>query len=79
MGFNIYTDFLKAIEVNIIHIHTVVNLDEEFISAANKMDIKIVFTAHDYFGTCPKVKSIGSGVKTCTDHGNGEKCVICNR
>ncbi|MBU3155542.1 hypothetical protein LL037_01080 [Clostridium estertheticum] len=78
MGFNIYIDFLKTIEVNIIHIHTLVNLDEEFISAANKMDIKIVFTAHDYLGICPKVKSIGSE-ETCTDHCNGEKCVICNR
>ncbi|MBX4258646.1 hypothetical protein KTC96_18440 [Clostridium estertheticum] len=79
MGFNIYTDFLKTIEVNIIHIHTLVNLDEEFITAANKMDIKIIFTAHDYFEICPKVKTIGSGVKTCTECGNGEKCVICNR
>lgn len=78
IGFNIYTDFLKTIEVNIIHIHTLVNLDEEFISAANKMDIKIVFTAHDYLEICPKVKSTGSG-ETCTDNCNGEKCVICNR
>ncbi|MBU3159409.1 hypothetical protein KPL37_06530 [Clostridium frigoris] len=79
MGFNIYSDFLKAIKVNIIHIHTLVNLDEEFISAANKIGIKIIFTSHDYLGICSKVKFINSGVETCTDYGNGEKCVVCNR
>lgn len=79
MALNIYTNFLKEIDVKIIHIHTLVNLDEELISAASKLDIKIIFTSHDYLGICPYVNSSGLGVKTCTDYGNGEKCVICNR
>ena len=79
MGINIYTNFLRTIAVNIIHIHTLVNLDEEFILAAHKLNIKIIFTSHDYMGICPNVNPINSGVKSCTDYGNGEKCVICNR
>jgi len=79
MGFNIYTDFLKFIEVNIIHIHTLVNLDEEFLSAADKLGIKIIFTSHDYLGICKNAKPSDLGVKPCKDCGNGEKCVVCNR
>lgn len=78
MGFNIYTSFLKDIKVKIIHIHTLVNLDEEFISAARKLDIKIIFTTHDYLGICPHSKLSNSGDKICMDCGNGEKCVVCN-
>ena len=78
MGFNIYANFLKDIEVKIIHIHTLVNLDEEFIFAARKLDIKIIFTSHDYLGICPYSKLSNSGAKICTDYGNGEKCVVCN-
>lgn len=51
----VYEDFLKDYKPDAIHIHTLMGLHREFVNTAKMMGIKIVFTAHDYFGICPKV------------------------
>ena len=53
-------------------------IHKEFIDAANYLNIKIVFTSHDYYGICPKVNLITNDQKVCNDYKNGESCIECN-
>ena len=75
---NIYIDFLKALDVEIIHIHTLMGLSKELITAAQKLNIRTIFTSHDYFGICPKVNLIDLHGSICTDYNNGKNCIECN-
>ena len=71
-----FYDFLKKKNINIIHIHTLMGLPKEFISAAKNLGIKVIYTSHDYFGLCPKLGFIYNG-QICNND-NYEKCIACN-
>ncbi len=73
----IYRDFLRQLNPQVIHIHTLMGLHREFLMAAKKMGIRTVFTSHDYFGICPKVNLYYQG-KACTHNMNCENCEDCN-
>ncbi|MBU3111427.1 glycosyltransferase [Clostridium lacusfryxellense] len=75
---NIYIDFLKGLDVEVIHVHTLMGLNKELITAAQKLNIKTIFTSHDYFGICPKVNLIDLQGEICTDYNNGKNCITCN-
>lgn len=49
----IFVDFLKETRPDVIHIHTLMGLPKEFFLAAKELNIKLVFTTHDYFGLSP--------------------------
>lgn len=70
-------NFLKNMKIEIVHIHTFMGLYKEFLEVCKKLDIKIVFTSHDYFGLCPKVNFINYQGKLCKDI-NLEECAKCN-
>lgn len=74
--FNEYYCFLKKVNPDVIHIHTLMGLHKEFILAAQKLKIRTVFTTHDYFGICPKVTLFCKG-HVCGDL-NYENCAKCN-
>ena len=69
---NIYYEFLKKHKPNVIHIHTLMGLHDEFLQAAQDLNIKIVFTTHDYFGLCPKVTFLYKN-KICKEYKNSKK------
>jgi len=73
---HVYVEFLKQLKPNVIHIHTLMGLHREFIQAAQKLEIRTVFTTHDYFGLCPKVTLFCEG-KVCNDM-ESIKCACCN-
>lgn len=75
---SIYLRFLKYYNPDVIHIHTLMGLHEEFIWAANKLGITTVFTSHDYFGICPKVTLFYHG-SACDHDGDCKECVQCNK
>lgn len=75
---NIYIDYLRQLDVEIIHIHTLMGLNKELITAAQKLNIKTIFTSHDYFGICPKVNLIDLEGEICTNYDNGKNCIACN-
>ena len=75
---NIYLDFLRMVDAQIIHIHTLMGFSKEMITAAYELNIKTVFTSHDYFGICPKVNLIDLQGEICSNYDNGKKCVLCN-
>lgn len=47
---SIIEQFLTNIKPDCIHLHTLMGLPKEFLEMANKLDIPIIFTTHDYFG-----------------------------
>ena len=74
----VYSEFLTQIRPDIIHIHTLMGLHKEFIDVAKKMNIKIIFTSHDYFGICPKVTLYKNG-DVCKNDNGCRDCVNCNQ
>jgi len=76
---NIYLEFLKAVDVEVIHIHTLMGFSKEIISAAYELNIKTILTSHDYFGICPKVNLINLKGAICQDYSSGKNCVACNK
>lgn len=75
---NIYLDFLKIVDAQIIHIHTLMGFSKEIITASFELNIKTVLTTHDYFGICPKVNLIDLQGEICSNYDNGKKCAACN-
>lgn len=76
---NIYYEFFKKNKPNVIHIHTLMGLHDEFLQAAQDLNIKIVFTTHDYFGLCPKVTFLYKN-KICKEilNSSSDKCLNCD-
>lgn len=74
----VWLKFLISNSVDIIHIHSFMGLYEEFIDAANKLSIPIVYTTHDYFGLCPKQTYIYKN-EICKNRNNCVDCPDCNR
>lgn len=72
----IFSCFLEECKPDIIHIHTLMGLHKEFISAAKKKGIKTVFTAHDCFPTCTKVTRFR--FDSACDSADCSKCIKCN-
>jgi len=75
---NIYRKFLQDYAPNAIHIHTLMGLHKEFLIAAQELNIKTVFTTHDYFGLCPTVTFFCNG-RNCVDDFSCRSCVECNQ
>ena len=74
----VYEEFLIELKPEIIHVHTLMGIHKEFFETAKKLDIKIVFTTHDYFGLCPKVNLMDSKGNVCNDFDDGKSCIECN-
>ena len=71
---SVYVRYLKALSPDLIHVHTFMGLHAEFLSAAVKCGIPVVYTTHDYFGICPKADLFCNGT-VCTEP--GKYCASC--
>lgn len=74
----IYEDFLKKINPDVIHVHTLMGMHKEFFEIAKELSIKIIFTTHDYFGFCPKANLMDAEGEICEDYESGRSCLSCN-
>lgn len=74
----IFYSFLKENNIQVIHIHTLMGLPKECITAAKSLGIKVIYTTHDYFGICPKWGLMNEG-KICENDDECKKCVNCNK
>lgn len=72
-----YICFLKRIQPEVIHIHTLMGMHKEFIEAAKICNIKMIYTTHDYFGICPKATLYRMG-KVCDNDFDCKECIRCN-
>lgn len=75
---DIFKKYLKNYSIEIVHVHTMMGLYKEFFEACKSLNIKIVYTTHDYFGICTKVNFLDNEGKVCNDR-NIEKCLRCNQ
>lgn len=74
---SVFKNFLKNMKIDIVHIHTFMGLYKEFLEVCKELDIKLVFTSHDYFGLCSKVNFIDNQGILC-ENLDFEKCARCN-
>ena len=72
-----YETFLKKLQPDVIHIHTLMGLHKEFLEVANACGIRTVYTSHDYYGICPKVTLYRYGTVCQQDH-DCKDCIACN-
>ncbi|MBQ9661768.1 MAG: glycosyltransferase [Oscillospiraceae bacterium] len=70
-------EYLRRINPDVIHIHTLMGLHKEFVDAAKSLNIKTIYTTHDYFGICPKVTLYRNG-ETCDNDQGCQVCIMCN-
>lgn len=59
---NVYRNFLEEVQPDIIHIHSLIGLHKEFLETAKDLNIKVVFTSHDYYGLAPLPNFYFNGV-----------------
>lgn len=75
---SIFYYFFKEKEIEIIHIHTLMGLPKECIDAAKRLNIRLIYTTHDYFGICPKWGLIHNG-NICENDFGCKRCIECNK
>ena len=74
---SIFVKILKDLEIEVVHIHTLMGIHIEFFVACKQLGIKIFYTTHDYYGLCTKASFFDSYNGTCKDR-HIEKCLKCN-
>ena len=74
---NEFYSFLKSFKPDVIHVHTLMGIHKEFFEVAKSLNIRLVFTAHDFFPICPKVTLFRNG-EICDSVDNCKKCASCN-
>ena len=74
---NAYKQILMEFNPDVIHVHTLMGLHKEFLEVAKEMNIRTVFTVHDFFAICPKVTMFRDG-EPCNSVESCEQCPKCN-
>lgn len=69
--------FLKEIQPEILHIHTLMGIPERLLEIAKQQGIRTIYTTHDYFGICPRVVLTDALGSPC-DGPSPSKCDSCN-
>lgn len=75
---DVFINFLKELNPDVIHIHSLMGLHREFVLSAKELKIHTVFTTHDYFGLCPKVNMFCQG-HVCENSIDCFSCAKCNQ
>lgn len=65
---DLFLAFLSTEKPDVIHLHTLMGLYSEFLTAAKQLNIKVVFTTHDFFGISPNPKFYLDGHDFVDDH-----------
>ena len=74
---NIFVDFFTKNKFDVIHVHTIMGIHEDFFLEAKKFKNKIYFTSHDYYPLCLKTNLFDNNGSACS--GPSElKCLKCN-
>ena len=76
--FDEFKSFLLEHHIEVFHIHTLMGMYEEMLVICKELNIKLIYTTHDYFGICPKVTLFNQKQQIC-EHREAKKCVECNQ
>lgn len=73
----VYSNFLREICPDVIHIHTLMGLHSSFLDASKELGIKTVYSTHDFFPICPKVTMFKNN-EICNCIADCLYCLSCN-
>ena len=73
----VYEKLLLETNPDIVHVHTLMGIHKSFLEVTKNKNIRLIFSAHDFFPICAKVTMFRNGqickcVETC------EECGFCN-
>lgn len=71
-----FKEFFEKENIDILHVHSMMGLNKEFLETAKNMGVTIFFTSHDYFGICPKVDLLQNDGRQCNDN-QWNTCAEC--
>ena len=73
-----YLHFLKQLKPDVIHIHTFLGLHSSLLQAAEELNIRTVYTTHDFFPICAKL-TLFHDLQLCKSVESCAECPNCNR
>lgn len=73
---NNFNDFWGKMQADIFHVHSLMGLPKELMDTAKCHDVKIVFTAHDYYGLCTNPNFLNYTGSLC-NRVNWRECEKC--
>lgn len=66
----LFISFLRELQPDVVHIHSLIGLYKEFLEAAKELNIRVVFTTHDYYGLAPIPSFYYNGVSFDENNSN---------
>lgn len=72
-----FNNLIQSFRPDVIHVHTLMGLHKAFLQAATNNNVKIIYTAHDFYPICPKVTMYRNG-GVCESIANCLYCKECN-
>jgi GT2 family glycosyltransferase/glycosyltransferase involved in cell wall biosynthesis len=73
----IYQTILNAFAINLVHVHHSFGLSLDLYYEANRLNIPIVLTLHDYYYICPTIKLLNKENKVCIGCETEKMCKDC--
>ncbi len=74
---SIFKTWLKKIQPEVIHVHSIQGIYLEFFQAAKALGIPMYFTTHDYYPICFRCTLVTNTGKLCNGR-SPEECARCN-
>ena len=70
--------FLAENQFDIVHVHTIMGIHKELFQSAKIINVKVIFTTHDYFGICLTANLLKTDGNVCEDP-RAQECALCCR
>ncbi|MGO5543207.1 glycosyltransferase [Blautia sp. HCP3S3_H10_1] len=75
----VLNDIIEAFDIQLIHVHHVIDTSLDIFSLAKEKNIPVVLTAHDFYYICPTTKLLNSEGKFCSKCKVDQECITCLR
>lgn len=74
----IFHQILEGFRIDLVHVHHTATTSLDIFYEANKLNIPIIYTAHDFYYVCPSVKMLDGKGKVCIEQKQHD-CAACLR
>lgn len=74
---SVFKVWLKEVQPEVIHVHSIQGIYLEFFQAANELNIPVYFTTHDYYPICFRSTLVKNTGELCNGR-SPEQCAKCN-
>lgn len=73
---DIFKEILIGFKIDLVHVHHTATTSLDIFYEANKLNIPVVFTIHDFYYVCPRIKMLDDKGNVCIDQENPD-CKKC--